>query len=244
MEEKTIAAKRVGKFGLLMQYGGWVFALFLAIGLFVAGLSTLRFATDRWVLIYGQETTALVTDLAEETYRCGSRRRHHGRTCASHKVSVRFEADGRVYSSRHNVDETYWNALAEGDQVKLRYLEKNPSFNRLVAGQQSWSIGVLAGLLFAGIGGFGIARRLRLARRLIHLRSAGLRRQAKVTKQVKILLEINDRRLWKIEWLDEVGETGESRAQWQSQLPEVGAEITVYVDPEGKLAPAWEGDWA
>lgn len=244
MEEKSFEPKRLGKFGLVMRFGGSAYLVCLVIGLLVLLASSREFGRQEWLRYAGRETTGLVTGTSQQRHSCGRRQRS---TCISYLVFFRFDASGVAQTAHNSVSADYFHQVARGDTVKLRYLEEDPGFNQLEAGSRIWPdlLGIAIGLLFAGIGGYTVIGRVRNAGRLTHLFQNGLRRPALVTKKVATSSHINYRKLWKIEWQDTAGHVGESCKLWPSDLPEVGAEITIYTDPEGRFPSAWEGDcWA
>lgn len=98
---------------------------------------------------------------------------------------------------------------------------------------------------------FGTAlgiRALRIARRMASLRDTGERRSARVTA-VERVCWLRRSSNWRMTWQDEAGQSGRTKLDGQDWwrgpgpgFPPVGATITIYADPTGRLPAVWEGD--
>ncbi len=230
-----------GRFGLTMSVAGWIFAamVVVGIGLAVPAVSELR---KGWRLEEaGAEVNGRVTALVRGTRSCG---KDNMQTCDDYTVGFAYAAAGGVRQGTASVTAGFYGGLRQGGPVGVRYVVDDPAITEVDFG--TTLIGAVAlwliALGFAVPGGIGLWFRARLAARLIRLRDEGTMRSAVVTAVERSNTRVNGIQLWVMRWRDDAGVVGKSRMQRQVYLPSLGAAITVYADPEGKLDAVWEGD--
>jgi hypothetical protein len=230
-----------GAISLAFSVTGWVFAIFLAVGLALAVPGVIFGQKALALQLRGVETTGQVVGLWQGSHGCGEDNRD---TCADFNLRYRFEADGRGYEHSGRVSDEVYFGLEVGGPVRVLYLAGDPAVSAVDIGETVLLGGVFLGLalVFGLIGGIGLAYQLRAGARLVWMRDNGTARVAEVTGQEATGLRVNQQVMWVMRWRDSAGAEGRSRAQAPGRLPAVGAKITVYADPEGVLPPVWEGD--
>lgn len=235
-----MATSKRGIWALTLAKPGWIYTLFLAVGLAVAIPALVLFERAAQLQFGGTEVQGQVTRLwqAEET--CG---RNNLDTCTAYTVAYGFDAGG-WRTTQTSVSQDLYATLQEGGPIAVRYVTADPTINEVDFG---WTFfgGVMLLLFAIGFGGFGgiaLWRRWRNAHRLVTLRETGAVRQAIVTAREATRWRVNRRPQFILRWRDAMGAEGASLAQPVDALPEVGASITVYADSAGKLAPVWAGD--
>ncbi len=230
-----------GVVSLVLGNAGWVFAVFLVIGVgvMVPGLVMLDHALR--LEAGGADATGTVEKLWAETHSCG---KDDMDTCNGYHVRYGFVVAGVHRDDEADVASDFYAGLGEGKPIAVRYLPTDPAINEVEFGF-SWfggAILLLFGLIFGLVGAIPLGLRLRFARRAVALREDGVARGAKVTAKEATNLRINNRMMYVIRWTDSAGVSGKSRSRGADGLPEVGTEIRVFADPEGKVPPVWAGD--
>ncbi|MEO6299600.1 MAG: hypothetical protein ABIV25_01710 [Paracoccaceae bacterium] len=230
-----------GRLGLMMSVAGWIFAAMIGLGIVLAVPAYSEFRTGWRLDEAGAEVTGRIASLVQGTHSCG---KNNLSTCEDFTVGFDFAAAGVGWHGSASVSSGFYAGLSEGGSIVVRYVIDDPSITEvdlgttLIGGVALW----LIALGFMVAGGIGLWFRLRMATRLVRLRDDGTMRLATVTSQDRANVRVNGIQLWTMSWLDDAGVVGKSRMQRQKYLADVGAKITVYVDPVGKLPPAWEGD--
>ncbi len=227
---RSVLSLTFGVPGVILLVGALTGALFVA----VSGPEVQR----GWRLqVEGQDAEGVVTGKQSWEESCG---RNDLDTCTRYEIRYRF-AQG---AGQALVDAATYDGLAEGAAVRLRYVPADPATSELQAGETLIEGGALAGLglVFALGCGLGLWLRGRKAARMLRLRETGTMRTATVTAREPTSVRINGRRQWVIRWTDSTGATGKSRLRRMEDLPEAGAALVVYADPDGVLPAVWEGD--
>ena len=244
--EKRSALREV--FGVL----GLVFGIFVLVGGVFAAVGWLSWRSAQDFADNGVDAMATVEKRWESTRDCRDNNSDVTRTCTDFNVGYAYEVAGKTWHDSATTGyETYAN-LAEGSRIKVRYLPDVPgdSVTSFQADNvdASGGLGVLAlvfgalGAAFLAIGGGGLAWVVRAALRRIRVRDGGTARGAVVQAREETNVRVNNRPMWRIRWTDDTGALGQSRGRPEGDLPQVGARITVYADPEGRLPSVWEGD--
>ncbi|MEO8243819.1 MAG: DUF3592 domain-containing protein [bacterium] len=236
-----MAYPRRGWWWFVISVAGWIWLTLLVLGVIFAGVANYQLS-EGWALrVRGVAVTGQVTRLYVTSHSCGTNSRS---TCSSYNVDFDFDAAGVMRSDSTTVGSGFYHDLQVGQSLPVRYVKDDPSVNEIEIGT-TLTGGVFMTLLALGFlagGGYGIRQRLQMAGRMIGLRDHGRVMQAVVTARKMSNTKINGAQMWTIQWRDDTGLTGESRLHKELQLPEAGTSVTVYVDPDGVLAPVWEGD--
>ncbi len=230
-----------GWWWFIWSVAGWIFLTLLALGVIFSAVAMYQIREGWELRTQGIEVPGQVIDLSVSTRSCGKDNRS---TCTDYKVSYDFEAAGELRTDSTTVAAGFYRDLQVGQTLPVRYLNDDPLVNEIELGS-TLTGGVFMSVLalgFLGGGGYAVRGRLRLARRMIGLRENGRMMRAVVTERKPSGTKVNNVTLWTLKWRDDAGGTGESRLQKEGQLPQVGENITVYVDPDGVQAAVWEGD--
>ena len=189
----------------------------------------------------GAQVIATITDKDYEV-----RTDSDGDRTTTYYLTVDFSAGGRAYSTRDSVGRSFWNTLDPGDTTEIRYWRPDPEVNEIEPGSTRKSIWItkILAVVFLTLIGFWAERCWRKASRAIRVRDRGARRRAEVTDHYKTSVSVNKRPRYRLEWRDEEGYGGRSYLYAKDALEAypVGAEVTVFADPQAKLASVWEGD--
>ena len=169
-----------------------------------------------------------------------------GDKSTTYYLSYDFLAGTRPVSDRDSVGRGFYNSLSIGDRTELRYWGPDPDVNEIEPGSTRttiWITKVLAVILLTGVGAW-TERCWRKASRAIRVRDRGERTTATVTGHYKTGVSVNKRPRFRLEWRDERGRGGRSFLHPKNVLDlyPVGSEVTVYADPQGRLASVWEAD--
>lgn len=232
---------RHGVFRLTIGHFGWLALLFAGVGLAIAGGGLGPLLSGMALRNHGAVAYGEITALNESAHRCG----HHTHAlCSSYAVRYRFFHDAQLVEGEDSVSQGLFQRLTLHQEIPVHYVAGNPSQNELEPGGKlnNGAMSELFGLALLLGSGIAVLRNFKLAQQMVHLRSFGAARQAKVVALTQTDTKINGIALWRMEWRDEAETFGESRARWKSSLPELGAQITVYADPEGRLPAIWERD--
>ncbi|MEO8243818.1 MAG: DUF3592 domain-containing protein [bacterium] len=231
---------------------GIVFGVFFVVGLVIAVVAVVILLAGRNFAAHGVDVTGRVEKLWETAQSCQDDRSNSSRTCTGFNVGFGFEAGGQLRHGSTQVGYDFYAGLGEGMPVKVRYLAEDPTDYAVAfggaapsaMGNMGWVSVLVGGIgsVFLLLGGIGLAVLWRIAWRQVGLRDWGAMRGAVVLAQEATNVTINDRLLWRIRWQDDSGAQGESRGRDPGYLPDVGARITVYADPDGRLASVWEVD--
>lgn len=221
---------------LFLRGQGWVCLLFILAGVGLGYSSTNGLDTVSQLSSSGIETTGEVTNKTE-SHRKGSSR--------SYSVSYSFPTTGDPYTrGMQAVTREYYDSIAEGDQVPVRYLPSDPTVSETEFGSpvshQQLALFIAAALILIGLG-YGVFL-FRRARCSIWLRERGELRQAEVNGHDIENKDSDKAKRARALWRDASGKEGRSLLCALSELPPVGATITVFADPEGKMQGVWEGD--
>ena len=241
-----------GMFSQVFGVLGLVFGFFLVIGAVFVTVGWFSYRSGQEFAADGVDVMGRVEKRWESTRECKDSNSTVTRTCVDFNLGYSYEAGGETRHDSATAGYEVYAGLAEGARVMVRYLPRDPSNNvtSFDAGSvdASGGMAVLAlvfgglGGVFALLGGGGLVWLLRSARQRNRVRDSGTARGAVVLVREETNVTVNNRRQWRIRWKDDSGALGQSRAQAADGLPQAGARITVYADPEGRLPPVWEGD--
>lgn len=230
-----------GRFSLLWRFPGWIWLIFTVAGCIMIIAALVGFRNNARLGSEGIETTAVVTDMRKRTkYSDGKRR-------TTHKLTYEFETrDGAQISDSASVSANTYRQAKIGAEVRVVYWPKDPNLNAISsdnAQQTPWFFGSI-GLLFGVFGGVGGARYARKAMTCFYLREHGLKMVATVTGHSKTSYSVNKQKLYRLEWRNGEGRTGQSLAVAPKRLKAFapGSEITIYVDPNHPDRQVWQGD--
>lgn len=232
---------RRGVASLVLTKAGWLFGLAALVGfaLVIPGLGNLK---EGWALsTQGEEAQGQVSDMQITTRSCGKKNMD---TCTDYTLAFDFMAAGVMTHGTATVGQSTYHALTLHGPITVRYLPADPSQTEVEEGTTLIS-GValtLAALAFLGLGLWGLQSRLTAARRMLRLREDGVAQRVRVTALVDARTKINNAAMWRITWADAAGLASKSRLHKQTELPQPGAEITIYADPSGHQPSVWEGD--
>lgn len=243
---------RRGLFSQVFGVIGLVSAIFLVIGSVFSVVGWLSWRSAQEFQANGVDVMGRVEKRWESTHDCKDNNSNVTRTCTDFNVGYAYEVAGKTLHDSATTDYNTYADLAEGTPIKLRYLPGDPgdsvtSFDPDTvdaAGGMTVLALVFGGLggLFVLFGGGGLLWLIRGALRRNRVRDGGTARGAVVLAREETNVRVNNRVQWRIRWKDDTGAMGQSRAQPPDGLPEVGARITVYADPTGRLPAVWEGD--
>ncbi len=230
-----------GQIWLILSVAGWIFLVLIGVGLVLAGPAASALWSGIRLQASGVEVTGQITSRAQGTRSCG---RNNLDSCAEFDVGFGFDAAGVRQVGTASVTAAVYGGLREGGTIGVRYVSGDPATYEVDFGTTLiGAVGLwVVALLFLVPGAMGLAARMRMAARLTRLRDTGALRGAVVTAVERSNTRVNGIQLWVMRWRDEAGAAGQCRMQRQVYLPEVGAAITVYADPEGRLPAVWEGD--
>lgn len=160
-------------------------------------------------------------------------------TCDFYHVYYAFKPVGRSERKEmRGVDSAVFVTLREGQELPVRYLREDPSLHEIgpepLKGKATWM--VAGTILFSCFSLVVMLPRLHAARAIIWLRDKGDQRTATVLRYE------GSGSSTVAHWRDSTGVAGKTAPHSPSELPEVGAEITIYGDPMGRQPSLWEGD--
>lgn len=209
----------------------------LAVTVFLIASPVIHDLRSGWTLRFnGVDTTGQVTRLW-----------HHGSGKTLEMfVAYAFDVEGRNFSGENAVDETLFRSLSKGDSVALRYGADDPQLSAITVfgehrGMRAVAFCVLFGMVLVFLLG-ALSSKIEAWYRATYLLRVGARRTAVVINYANATY-VSDGSLSSILWQDETGATGQSRMMTATRLPNLGATITVYADPEQKLPAIWEGEF-
>lgn len=212
------------------------FAVF-AVTVFLIASPVIHDLRSGWELRFnGVDTTGQVTRLWHEGW--GKDRQVF--------VAYAFNVDGLSFSSENAVNETLFWSLSEGDSIVLRYAKDDPHLSVITIfgehrGLRALGLCVLF-LLVLMLLLAALSNKIEVSYRLTYLLRLGVRRSA-VVIQFANTPGFSDGSMSSILWQDETGATGQSRMMTATRLPNLGAKITVYADPEQKMPAIWDGEF-
>lgn len=221
------------------QWTAWV-ALFFLVPTLIFG--TIYYFSNRKAERLGADGVdgiALVIDKVVEQSRDDD-----GDIVERYYVKYQFEADGEIYEEDVKVLYSFFAEVQKGQEVPLRYWRADPSVFETAHGAaaETSQISKIVAMVLGGITLlFGLWARQR-ARRLIYLRDHGGRREFIVREVRATNIQINNRNMYRVVWDEGSGREGVSFLHRWGDLPEVGSEINVFVDLNGKLPSVWEND--
>ena len=217
----------------------------LAVTVFLYATDVIHDLRTGWLLQFdGEDVSGQVTGMwtQEKTCEIGSKRTH----CFDLMVAYAFNLEGLYFSGEGSVTPILFQTLYHGAPIALRYSADDPQLSAIaVFGEHhgaralGYCLLFLLGLLFM-LAVF--SNLIETWYRMAYLLSVGLRRSALVTGHTSPS-DASKAMLSGILWQDETGATGQSRMMAAARLPDLGAKITVYADPEAKLPTIWEGEF-
>ena len=209
----------------------------LAVMIFLVASPVIHDLRSGWELRFnGVDTSGQVTRLW-----------HHGSGKNREMfVAYAFYVDGHSFSGENAVNDTLFWSLSKGDSIELRYGAGDPQISTITVfgehrGMRAVGFCLLFGMALVFLLG-ALSSVIEDWYRTTYLLKVGARRSAVVTKYANATY-VSDGSLSSILWQDETGATGQSRMMAAARLPNLGAMITVCVDPENKLASIWDGEF-
>jgi hypothetical protein len=231
-----MAYKKRSLISLFLRDKGWFCLLFILVGVGLGYVSKIGIEQDSQLSSKGIETTG------EVTHKQSSSRKGNSR---SYSVSYYFSTPQDPYTNgNQSVSLEYYDSIAEGERVPVRYLPSDPKVSEIEFGSPvvHRRLGLFLGLVLILSGVGGGAYLIRRARGSIWLRERGEVRKAKVTSHAIDGRESDKANKGRALWCDTKDIEGRSLVWTLPELPPVGTEITVFSDSEGKLKSVWEGD--
>ena len=209
----------------------------LAVTLFLTTSNVIRDLRTGWALQFdGEDATGIVTSQWTQ----GS-----GKSLEMF-VAYKFNADGLFLSGENSVTMTLFRTLSVGDFIALRYGKDDPQFSAITTfGEHRGLRGIGFCMLFLVVLVLllaALSSKIEASYRMTYLLKVGTRRSAVVMSYANAP-GVSDGSLSRILWQDETGVVGQSRIMIATRLPNLGAKITVYVDPEDKLPAIWDGEF-
>ena len=229
---------------LFGRYWGWFALIPLLIGLVFGAVGYSLSVQAQRLEAYGVDTVGVI--LAKDWREDRSRDSDgNTRTTVIYEVTYEFEAGSAGQIERvSSVSRDFYDRAEVRGSIALRYDSTDPSVVEIERGSTA-----ILGLVFSGVGvvvgliGLAIAVGVGLSVvRVMRLRDTGAVRQAEVTGYRTANVTVNDRALDKAVWRDEVGAVGATWSARMEKLPEIGARIKVFVDPQRPEKSVWEGD--
>lgn len=187
----------------------------------------------------GAEATAEVTDV-----RRTSSRDSDGDIDYDYEVAYRFIVNDRSYEDRVDVSYDFYARTGHGDRLPVRYWVKDPTLSEIEPGSSASQarFGQIATGVF-GLAALFLARLgWRQARQSAWMVRHGVPRQVTVTRLVDTAVKVNNTPRWRAVWQEGNGREGSTRMARYDRLPEVGSQITILTDPEGRRASIWDGN--
>ncbi len=209
----------------------------LAVTVFLIASPVIHDLRSGWALQFdGEDVTGQVTRL----WHYGSGKNHEM------FVAYAFTVDGLSFSGENAVNDTLFWSLSEGDPIALRYGADDPQFSAItIFGEHrglrafGFCMLFLVALVFLLA---ALSSKIEASYSTAYLRKAGVRRSAVVIRYANAP-HFSDGRFSSILWQDETGANGQSQMMVATRLPDLGATITVYADPEEKLPAIWDGEF-
>lgn len=104
----------------------------------------------------------------------------------------------------------------------------------------------LVGQIGAGVAGVIMLILARLGYRraaaAVWMARHGVERQVTVTVHVDTNVQINNRSQFRATWTEANGRGGQTRLRRHEDLPAIGSQITILIDPEGRRDSLWKDD--
>jgi len=209
----------------------------LAVVLFLTVTDVVRDLRTGWALRFdGVDATGQVTRMSTKG---------KGKTLEMF-VEYAFDVDGLTFSGENSTSATLFKSLYNGAPIAVRYVANDPNRSMIVIfGEYPGLRASGSCVLFLTLLMFvlpGLSSLMAASYRMAYLRKADLRRAAVVTGLVTSPY-YHDKGLSSITWHDETGAAGQSRMMTATRLPNIGATITVYADPENELPAIWDGEF-
>lgn len=231
-----------GALKLILRFpnGLWVAFAFVGFCMLIFSLGTIR--NDARLASEGVETMAVVTDKRDTTNFDRKQFRRTG------ELTYRFETpDGTQISGTSPVQYTTYLRSEIGDQISIVYWPQNPTLNEAEPDslrKPPWYLGAV-GALFATVGSIVAGLHIRTTMTYIKLRDHGQKRTATVTGKSISNVNNGKKTLFRLEWQDEEGHTGQSLAAAARLLEPfaTGSTINVYFDPKHPDRQVWQGDY-
>ena len=209
----------------------------LAVMIFLIASPVIHDLRSGWELRFnGVDTTGQVTRLWHQG--SGKNREMF--------VAYAFNVDGQRFIGENAVDDTLFWSLSNGDAIALRYGADGPQLSVITIFGEHRGLRALAlCLLFLVVLVFllaALSSKIEASSRMTYLLRVGVRRSAVVIRYANAP-GFSDGSLSSILWQDETGAAGQSRMMTATRLPNLGAKITIYTDPEHKLPAIWDGEF-
>jgi len=229
---ETLDRRGISWFRLFWRHFLWIPLLGLLLAVVMGAFAWASLNTASILVANGVETSATVTRLQKG--RSASGGTYTGRSTSW--VHYGFQAsDGQSIEGSAAVPRRYFDTLRLRDDVPVRYYEVDPRINAPVeamTGFHGWVMAVgaplLALLCFAAAAAL-LPPALSMRRAVMR----GSERKAQVLALEPRHPGSEDNSLFRVVWTDPEGRGEQHSARYhpESGLPEIGATITVHVDP-------------
>jgi len=152
-------------------------------------------------------------------------------------------ASGEEVTRRYTVPRAFYDRVAQGQPIPVRYLPSAPAISEVEPGAvsgsaRSMTVLALALVVLAVVCFLVAVRALGSQRRAAR---DGEKRTARIVQHVAHGSRKARHFFW-AEWLDAHGGTGRTAANSVARLPAVDSSVTVYIDPKAGRG-WWEGDF-
>jgi Protein of unknown function (DUF3592). len=201
-------------------------AVFLIFAILTGAFSAYELRTAGLLAREGVDTRGIVIDRSTSTTR-----RSNGTTSRSYNLVIRFTGpDGAPVEVNRSVAQSLYNSSSIGTQLPVRYARSHPTTVELSVGQTGRT-GTTVGYICAG---FVVALLVTL---LLFWRSVSAQRRAAEDGERRMAEVTEHKRVGKpsagrYQFLWEAGSArGRSISMKAEALPDVGAQVPVYVDP-------------
>jgi len=225
--------------GLLKRHHLWIPLLPLAMALTLALVGQAHIITANALGSQGIAVNAMVLNAttADQT-------NANGTHATRYRLLLHFlPTHGDAVETWHDVGLEVFETATVGEILRLRYLPDDPAIFEVTDGRtrQSGQAFLLAGAVF-GLIGLGLVyvfgRQVPSARRA---QLSKQRRPAVVQAHENTGIKLGDVHLHRMIWMDNLHDTGRSRARKPGNLPAIGQTITLRIDPK-TAGSWWEGD--
>lgn len=178
-----MASTERGVLALTLALPGWVFALFVIIGLGIAVPAEVMFERAWRLQMGGASVEGQVSRLWITTHTCG---KGNLDICTDYNVAFAFDS-GTWRQTQTKVSQGFYGGLTEGGPIAVRYVRDDPTIIEVEYGWTFFSgtLLLIFALAFLIGGGLGLRWRWLLAQRLVTLRQTGETRQATVVAQMQ-----------------------------------------------------------
>jgi hypothetical protein len=214
---------------------GWLAAGTVAVGAVFVVLAVIGSRDAERLSSEGADATAIVTD---------RRRTSDSEGGTDYTVRYSFTVGDETIEDRQDVSFLFYQAHGEGDAVPVRYWIGDPTVSEIERGDAAtmgW-IGTICTVITAAVALVFARIAWKRAAHATWMARNGVRRQVTVTRHVQTNVSINDVAQWTAHWIEADGRDGATRMARHENLPPVGSQITILIDPEHRRDSIWQDD--